>query len=647
MKKNALVILLILVLFAFSAAAEGKSYACAPGEEFSAVFEVAENPGHAVAATLRLNYDHDVFELIPSNFAQNDGAFMLDMNGIAPGASGTVPFRVKPDALDGTYTIELTVQEAGDINEAYVEGLFFPPVQVKVGAPKIKAKPENEFFPDGKLKKAYDYNDQGRLEWETVYNRYGKPTSIKQILGWDENGNPSWYTITYPGSSGKYGVRNYMCSCDEFGNEISYYYTYADGSFGTQAKKLLDERGNNIQVTFFKADGSVDYYQENYLYDENDHLLSFARYKADGALDYTYYAEWKNGVRVMSYEQDANHQETDRRTYDPVYGDTLSSWSKWEESYSETVYTYREDGYSSEDTSYSEDGQFNYRFVMEYAANGRLMKTIDYFDAPTVAYSTTTMDYKADGSLWETETYADGSYSLREENPAGQLEKLSRYDASHQLERYDLYQYDERGNKTEDRCFTASGELEYYYTYEYDGENREIRSISFNPDGSKRSEYKRRYTENGGTVTDAYYYYDDGGYSLYEEDDEGKDYRYTRYNASGQVERYTLYEYDAKGNKVSESEYDASNNLTDYNTFEYDAQGNRTRVTYYDGSRKMEYYVVYTYNEFGETLSSTAYYPNGNKRWETLYRYNSDGTSQSKTDYYKEDGTLRTAGEWN
>ncbi|MBR6185535.1 MAG: hypothetical protein IKQ41_04675 [Clostridia bacterium] len=98
-----------------------------PAEEitFEAVFEVTANPGKAMAATMRLVYDHAVFALIPSEVAQNDTSFLLENTGIKEGTKITVPFRVLPGAPKGSYVIEMVLVEAGDFDENPVTDMQF------------------------------------------------------------------------------------------------------------------------------------------------------------------------------------------------------------------------------------------------------------------------------------------------------------------------------------------------------------------------------------------------------------------------------------------------------------------------------------------------------------------------------------------
>ena len=132
-KRGSLLLALALaLLMAFGAVAENIPV-YAQEETFEAAFTVVENPSKAVAATLKLNYDHNVFEVLENDTAKNDGAFLLDLNGIPVGTACSIPFRVRSGAAEGEYTLSMDVVEAGDINENYVTDMRLNVITVRVG----------------------------------------------------------------------------------------------------------------------------------------------------------------------------------------------------------------------------------------------------------------------------------------------------------------------------------------------------------------------------------------------------------------------------------------------------------------------------------------------------------------------------------
>lgn len=120
-----------LLLLCGIAAAEEIPF-CLPGDSVEVTFTLLANPNRAVAATMRLEYDHQAMALIANSVAQNDGTFLLDMDGIQEGVQVTVGFQLMPDAPGGEYELRLVVTEAGDINEQYVDGMEFSVERVMV-----------------------------------------------------------------------------------------------------------------------------------------------------------------------------------------------------------------------------------------------------------------------------------------------------------------------------------------------------------------------------------------------------------------------------------------------------------------------------------------------------------------------------------
>ena len=127
--------LMLLLLMPAWALAETTAGNYDPGDVVTVRLIVAGNPNLAVAASIELEYDHSVFELIPSNFIQKDRAFLMDMNGISAGTEYEVFLRARRSAPNGIYRVTVKVIEAGDIYEKYVDGLEIAPVLIGIGLP--------------------------------------------------------------------------------------------------------------------------------------------------------------------------------------------------------------------------------------------------------------------------------------------------------------------------------------------------------------------------------------------------------------------------------------------------------------------------------------------------------------------------------
>ena len=131
--KSILALVLVLALLPAAAFGEEDIPVYHTGDTFQLEFAVTSNPKAAVGATLRLDYDHDALELIPTNFAQNDAPFINpNILGIPVGEKVMATFRVRPEAAGGIYGIKVIVTAAADIDENVVEGFAFSDCKIKI-----------------------------------------------------------------------------------------------------------------------------------------------------------------------------------------------------------------------------------------------------------------------------------------------------------------------------------------------------------------------------------------------------------------------------------------------------------------------------------------------------------------------------------
>ena len=125
-------LMLLCALLPCGCAEEEEIPVCLPGDSVEVTFTLLENPSNAVAATMKLSYDHEAMRLIPSGTVENDSTFLLDLNGIKVGTAVSVGFQTLPDTPAGEYEITLDVVEAGDIDENYVTDMIFSVERVAV-----------------------------------------------------------------------------------------------------------------------------------------------------------------------------------------------------------------------------------------------------------------------------------------------------------------------------------------------------------------------------------------------------------------------------------------------------------------------------------------------------------------------------------
>ena len=132
-KLLALLLIAALLLPGAAAAAEEDIPVYREGDTFELTFYVTQNPNLAVGAMLKLNYDHAVFESVPTSTVRNDIPILdIYLKGIPEGAEVTAAFRVLPGSQGGTYEIKIDVTQAADFDENDVDGLLFSSCQVRV-----------------------------------------------------------------------------------------------------------------------------------------------------------------------------------------------------------------------------------------------------------------------------------------------------------------------------------------------------------------------------------------------------------------------------------------------------------------------------------------------------------------------------------
>ena len=198
----ALFLALAFLLPALALAEDGGRYI--QDEEFTLTFQVISNASRAVAATMKVEYDHEVFEILESPIVQKDSSFLLDLNGIKEGTAIDIDFHVLPEAKEGVYSITMYAVEAADIDENVVDDMAFSSFQITVKAvpevtetpaptdtpaptetPAPTPTPEPDVFGDTNGDKRVNLLDVIRLQ--------------KYLSGWDVGGEGERYDISGDG----------------------------------------------------------------------------------------------------------------------------------------------------------------------------------------------------------------------------------------------------------------------------------------------------------------------------------------------------------------------------------------------------------------------------------------------------------------
>lgn len=146
MKKALIWLLLFTFLLPTWVSAQENANTCHPGDVFEAVFALTNDSAIPDAVVGEIEFDHDVFEPIPSNSVVNrDGRFALFIYG---GILVPVSFRVSKYAPADTYTISVKVLDSTEKNNQ----VKIAPVQVRIGpAPTQPPTSNPETTPTVKL----------------------------------------------------------------------------------------------------------------------------------------------------------------------------------------------------------------------------------------------------------------------------------------------------------------------------------------------------------------------------------------------------------------------------------------------------------------------------------------------------------------
>ena len=143
MKKLLVWLILLSFILPNCAYAQENTIVCQPGDVFEAVFSLTADSVVPNAVMGELEYDHDVFEMLPSSSAVNiDGRAGIF---IYNGNPAPVSFRVSKYAPNGTYTLNVRVLDttATDRNESY--RVKIEPIQVIIGPAPEPANPASDF----------------------------------------------------------------------------------------------------------------------------------------------------------------------------------------------------------------------------------------------------------------------------------------------------------------------------------------------------------------------------------------------------------------------------------------------------------------------------------------------------------------------
>ena len=456
----------------------------------------------------------------------------------------------------------------------------------------------NEYYPNGKLKAEYIYNDEGNLSRANYYNRYGYMTSYEITQKWDQSGNVLQNEEHYPNNTGQYAVYYNTMAYDANGNCIRSSYTYADGTPGeTYTETQYDNEGRRISRTDYNADGSIKGYAVDYVYDQDKHLLGYTSLDADRNVQWVYNAVWSNGTRIEYTDTDPQGKVTSHRVYDPDYGDVISSYYTGDDGREYTdEYVYHDNYYEDTWSDLSEGSRYITWYNPDGTANREEYSRQNKATGEWVLESSTEYSVNAAGNKVENRTYQDGGRYYIERDGNGNAIVSKSYAADGTFEYCYVTQYNDQGQEIRSERQDANGALESYTVYEYDSNGNRSKTVYYNADGSFNFGYSYEYDANGNVI------------------------RENRLEENGQIKSFSIKTYNSDGLRIREDNYTADGQLETYELYEY------------DGDRNYSHTVTYR--------------ADGTKSWETYYRVLDDGTRQSKHYSYNLDGSIYKEYDW-
>ncbi|WP_305768838.1 hypothetical protein [Candidatus Epulonipiscium viviparus] len=228
----------------------------------------------------------------------------------------------------------------------------------------------------------------------------------------------------------------------------------------------------------------------------------------------------------------------------------------------------------------------------EYDSNGNVIKNLQYKNGDVSGY--TDFEYGLENNLISISSYLDGQLVYKEEyeyqdgkfveakyydngqdlsmildytyTDNNNIETVSTYDGTGNLESYTVYEYNEIGTVSKHSVYDNEDKLQSYVAYKYDTKGNLIE-------------------ENTSTIVDGVAYENMASkiYAYDENDNRIRRDVYVKDNNNNNLVVYNTYEYDAANNLIQESMYTSTGVVTWYMIYEYDTDGRLVKTMLHDG----------------------------------------------------------------
>lgn len=237
-----------------------------------------------------------------------------------------------------------------------------------------------------------------------------------------------------------------------------------------------------------------------------------------------------------------------------------------------------------------------------------------------------------------------------------------------------IYQYDDRGNKTEEDRHGSRK-----HTMKYDFKNNIVEEMWVNSvnaewgnlePGSFVGRYVSSYNERGNKLEETSYNSDGTLYEkyIYKYDKKGNKIEFNWYNSNGSLSNRKTYKHDDIGNLIEEIHYFSDGNLDEKNTYKYDNQrnrieenwvnsgGNKSKNTYkYDANRNIIESILddgynyekhtYRYDKKDYLIEDKSLYEKGSLPNKHAYKYDDKGNRIEEI-FYTENGAVYSKKTW-
>jgi len=197
MKRFFICVVALVLLFTLHTPvlAENKQFYCRRNDSLVVPITVVENPNTLVSATVRVMYDHNVFQLNRADAQDDQIALPMIISGIPARYPLDLPFQVKSDAPVGTYeiTAELVPGSGLDLNMNVAGDLRLSSMTVVVvdRAVIIDVQKENLFgsgtLPNNADANSYDTPGRYAVDATCAYSNLPITAGTLEVIRPDEN----------------------------------------------------------------------------------------------------------------------------------------------------------------------------------------------------------------------------------------------------------------------------------------------------------------------------------------------------------------------------------------------------------------------------------------------------------------------------